>query len=121
MSHRGSILLDNHGREGAGGFILTVSNSNIELPANQVNTPMGPAFFASHFSYPFLAIKGASSHTFNKKSEPLLGSWLICVELYEPSVLIHEKNEAEDDRICSELSFARYHRGIIYATISKIN
>lgn len=66
MSWRRTSLLDDHGRENAGRFIPATPDSRIELPADVVYTPVGPAFSASHFSRPFQASEGASSHIFNK-------------------------------------------------------
>lgn len=64
-----------------------------------------------HYPRPF----NVHGHTYNKKPEPALGS-LLCVD-YEPSGLVHEKNEADNDHICSELTFARYHASIIPAHV----
>ncbi len=60
--------------------------------------------------------EGALSHFFNKKPERLLGSLDMCGN-YEPSGLVHEKNEADNDRICSELTFTRYHASSIPAHV----
>ncbi|TAH31957.1 hypothetical protein EYC58_04750 [Candidatus Saccharibacteria bacterium] len=75
MSWRRASLLDDTSNQNTSRFILATPNGRIELPADVVYTPVGPAFSASHFSRPFQASEGASSHIFNKKSEPVLGSY----------------------------------------------